>query len=138
MYFSSEAGKGFIISDDEEVTGVISVRNTEKKKKTKKSHPSFGNMITDSITDTMKRKGKKKRSKQSSTPSFLFVSKPYFSSEESIEKSCYVPLQAAFGSKYMLDGNTDIDGKKFNSGLNQRVSRTRHNPNKKASGNQYK
>ena len=95
-------------------------------------------MITDSITDTLKRKGKKKRSKQSSTPSFLFVSKPYFSSEESIEKSCYVPLQAAFGSTYMLDGNTDIDGKKFNSGLNQRVSRARHNPNKKASGNQNK
>ena len=57
--------------------------------------------------------------------------------EESLEKSCYVPLQAAFGSKYMLDGNTDIDGKKFNSGLdlNQRVSRTSH---KKTSGNQYK
>ena len=31
MYFSSDAGKGFIISDDEEVTGVISVRNKEKK-----------------------------------------------------------------------------------------------------------
>ena len=27
MYFSSSLGKGFIISDDEEVTGVISVRN---------------------------------------------------------------------------------------------------------------
>ena len=27
MYFSSSVGKGFIISDDEEVTGVISVRN---------------------------------------------------------------------------------------------------------------
>ena len=102
MYFSSEAGKGFIISDDEEVTGVISVRNTEKKKK-KKRHPSFGNMINDSLIDTLKRKGKKKRSKQSSTPSFLFVNKPYFSSEESLEKSCYVPLQAAFASKYIVD-----------------------------------
>ena len=27
MYFSSSVGKGFIMSDDEEVTGVISVRN---------------------------------------------------------------------------------------------------------------
>lgn len=27
MYFSSSLGKGFIISDDEEVTGVISVRS---------------------------------------------------------------------------------------------------------------
>ena len=27
MYFSSSVGKGFIISDEEEVTGVISVRN---------------------------------------------------------------------------------------------------------------
>ena len=29
MYFASSAGRGFIISDDEEVTGVISVRNKE-------------------------------------------------------------------------------------------------------------
>ena len=27
MYFSSSLGKGFIISDDEEVTGVISVKS---------------------------------------------------------------------------------------------------------------
>ena len=27
MYFASSAGRGFIISDDEEITGVISVRN---------------------------------------------------------------------------------------------------------------
>ena len=30
MYFSSELGKGFIISDDEEVTGVISVKNPSR------------------------------------------------------------------------------------------------------------
>ena len=27
MYFASSLGRGFIISDDEEITGVISVRN---------------------------------------------------------------------------------------------------------------
>ena len=32
MYFSSDVGKGFIISDDEEVTGVISVMNMSRKK----------------------------------------------------------------------------------------------------------
>ena len=32
MYFSSDVGKGFIISDDEEVTGVISVVNMSRKK----------------------------------------------------------------------------------------------------------
>ena len=30
MYFASSAGRGFIISDDEEITGVISVRNKVK------------------------------------------------------------------------------------------------------------
>ena len=32
MYFSSDVGKGFIISDEEEVTGVISVMNMSRKK----------------------------------------------------------------------------------------------------------
>ena len=35
MYFSSDVGKGFIISDDEEVTGVISVVNMSRKKSKK-------------------------------------------------------------------------------------------------------
>ena len=35
MYFSSDVGKGFIISDDEEVTGVISVMNMSRKKSKK-------------------------------------------------------------------------------------------------------
>ena len=35
MYFSSDVGKGFIISDDEEVTGVISVMNMSRKKSRK-------------------------------------------------------------------------------------------------------
>ena len=55
MYFSSDAGKGFIISDDDEVTGVISVRNKDKKK-TKKRHPSFRDKITETITETLTRK----------------------------------------------------------------------------------
>ena len=31
MYFASSAGRGFIISDDEEITGVISVKNKASK-----------------------------------------------------------------------------------------------------------
>ena len=117
MYFSSEAGKGFIISDDEEVTGVISVRNPVKKK-TKKRHPSFRDMITDTITDTLKRTGKKKRSKKSDIPNFLFVNKPYFSSEESIETSCYESSQATLRSDYTQSGNVEQKkkGKQFRMG----------------------
>ena len=83
MYFSSEAGKGFIISDDEEVTGVISVKNPSRKK-TKKQHQSIKDRITGTITDTLKRK--RKKSKRNDIPNFLFVNKPHFSSEESVNE----------------------------------------------------
>ena len=85
MYFSSEVGKGFIISDDEEVTGVISVKNPSRKK-TKKQHQSIRDRITGTITDTLKKTAKRKRSKRNDVPNFLFVNKPYFSSEESLEE----------------------------------------------------
>ena len=81
MYFSSSTGKGFIVSDDEEITGVISVRN---KSKQKKRTPSFRNMISDTINDTLKRK--KKPKPKTNIADFLFVSKPHFSSDESIER----------------------------------------------------
>ena len=72
MYFSSDAGKGFIISDQEEVTGVISVKN-EAKKKAKKTHPSFKDRKTDTFTDTLKRRGKKRMIQRSDIPDFLFL-----------------------------------------------------------------
>ena len=74
-------GKGFIISDDEDITGVISV-STKTKKSKKKRHPSIRDKITDTINDTLRRKGRKKGNKRSNVPNFLFVNKPYFSSEE--------------------------------------------------------
>ena len=41
--------------------------------------------ITGTITDTLKRNAKRKRTKASpDIPNFLFVNKPYFSSEESL------------------------------------------------------
>ena len=110
MYFSSEAGKGFIISDDEEVTGVISVKNPTKKK-TKKRHPSFRDRITDTITDTLKRTGKKKRSKKIDIPNFLFVNKPYFSSEDSLEEACYQSSQATDMSQYKQEYPRKSDAK---------------------------
>ena len=115
MYFSSEAGKGFIISDDEEVTGVISVKT---KKKTKKRHPSFRDRITDTITDTLKRTGKKKRSKKIDIPNFLFVNKPYFSSEDSLEEACYQSSQASVMSEYNQEYRGKADTKQFRSELN--------------------
>ena len=80
MYFSSEMGKGFIISDDEEVTGVISVRNTLRKKTKGKIRK-----ISESKMDTLSRRAKRKQMKQKNIPSFLFVNKPHFSSNSSLE-----------------------------------------------------
>ena len=82
MYFSSEVGKGFIISDDEEVTGVISVKNPSRKKT--KKHKSIKDKISESIYETLRKNTKQKRSKTKEIPNFLFVNKPYFSSEESL------------------------------------------------------
>ena len=88
MYFSSDVGKGFIISDDEEVTGVISVMNMSRKKSKK-----IRDRITGTITDTLRRntKGRKKSKATNNIPNFLFVNKPYFSSEESLNETsvCY-------------------------------------------------
>ena len=117
MYFSSEAGKGFIISDDEEVTGVISVKNPTKKK-TKKRHPSFRDRITDTITDTLKRTGKKKRSKKIDIPNFLFVNKPYFSSEDSLEEACYESSEATVMSEYHQSFRGNSNTKQYRSELN--------------------
>ena len=91
MYFSSEVGKGFIISDDEEITGVISVKNPSRKK-AKKQHQSIKDRITGTISDTLKRNTKRKRSKNNDIPNFLFINKPYFSSEESID---IVPIEVS-------------------------------------------
>ena len=120
LYFSSDAGKGFIISDDEEVTGVISVRNKDKKK-TKKRHPSFREKITESITDTLTRKGKKKIRKRTDIPIFLYVNKPHFSSESSLEVSCSEPSQAAVRPEYLQEGNTERRGKHFRSEIRLRI-----------------
>lgn len=80
MYFSSEVGKGFIISDDEEVTGVISVMNTlRKKSKGRVRQPSESKM------ETLQRRAKRKQSKKNNIPNFLFVNKPHFSSNSSLE-----------------------------------------------------
>ena len=86
MYFSSDVGKGFIISDDEEVTGVISVMNMSRKKTRK-----IRDKITGTITDTLKRNAKRKRDKARDVPNFLFVNKPYFSSEESVSQGLECP-----------------------------------------------
>ena len=80
MYFSSEIGKGFIISDDEEVTGVISVRNTLRKKIKGKIRKN-----SESKMDTLSRRAKRKQMKQKNVPNFLFVNKPHFSSNSSLE-----------------------------------------------------
>ena len=81
MYFSSEIGKGFIISEDEEVTGVISVRNPSRKKRNSSIQASS------TITDTLKRRVKRKQTKKKNVPNFLFVNKPHYSSNSSVEIS---------------------------------------------------
>merc|ERR1711976_250287 len=80
MYFASSAGRGFIISDDEEITGVISGRN--KKNKTRSS--SFRDKISDTINDTLRRKKKLRSKLRPEQIEFLFVNKPNFSSDESL------------------------------------------------------
>ena len=79
MYFSSNVGKGFIISDDEEVTGVISVRNPSSKKRNSLIQASS------TKTDTLKRRAKRKQTKTNDVPNFLFVNKPHYSSNSSVE-----------------------------------------------------
>ena len=122
MYFSSEVGKGFIISDDEEVTGVISVKNPSRKK-TKKQHQSITERITGTISETLKRNTKRKRSKRDDIPNFLFVNKPYFSSEESIDN---IPLDVSTPKSEQTRSSYDSSepktmGKQFRSELMLRI-----------------
>ena len=122
MYFSSEVGKGFIISDDEEVTGVISVKNPSRKK-TKKQHQSITERITGTISETLKRNTKRKRSKRDDIPNFLFVNKPYFSSEESIDN---IPLDVSTPKSEQTRSSYDTSepktmGKQFRSELMLRI-----------------
>ena len=54
--------------------------------------------ITGTITDTLKRTAKRKRSKANTDiPTFLFVNKPYFSSEESLAEEA-IPATPAVAS----------------------------------------
>ena len=122
MYFSSEVGKGFIISDDEEVTGVISVKNPSRKK-TKKQHQSITERISGTISETLKRNTKRKRSKKNDIPNFLFVNKPYFSSDESIDN---IPLEVSTPKSEQTKSSYDICepkkmGKQFRSELMLRI-----------------
>ena len=49
--------------------------------------------ITGTITDTLKRTNKRKKSKAAhDIPNFLFVNKPHFSSEESLNNGAVNPL----------------------------------------------
>ena len=117
MYFSSEVGKGFIISDDEEVTGVISVKNPSRKKT--KKHKSIKDKITGTISETLKRNAKRKRSKKNDIPNFLFVNKPYFSSEESIDNHSIVVSTPQSNQTRGSDENSGAKklGKQFRSEL---------------------
>ena len=117
MYFSSEVGKGFIISDDEEVTGVISVKNPSRKKT--KKHKSIKDKISESIYETLRRNTKQKRSKTKEIPNFLFVNKPYFSSEESLNSDSTPPSTPQSNQtrrSHSVTGAKNI-GKQFRSEL---------------------
>ena len=106
MYFSSEIGKGFIISEDEEVTGVISLRNPSRKKRNSSIQASS------TITDTLKRRAKRKQTKKKNVPNFLFVNKPHYSSNSSIE---IVPdneaSEASIRSENMQDRKRQVEPK---------------------------
>jgi len=93
MYFASSAGRGFIISDDEEITGVISVKN-KKQKKSRQS--SFREKISDTFHDTLRKK-RRSRPKKPDPIDFLYVNKPDFSSNESVHVT--VPVLANGSTK---------------------------------------
>ena len=106
MYFSSEVGKGFIISDDEEVTGVISVRNPSRKKRNSSIQASS------TITDTLKRRAKRKQTKQNNVPNFLFVNKPHYSSNSSLEIAPdNAPSEASIQSEYLQEEQRKVEPK---------------------------
>ena len=105
MYFSSEVGKGFIISDDEEVTGVISVRNPSRK--------NWNSSIQESstITDTLQKRAKRKQTKKKNVPNFLFVNKPHYSSNSSIEIALDEAAEASIKSENMQDRQRQVEPK---------------------------
>ena len=60
--------------------------------------------ITGTISDTLRRNNKKKKSKAANNiPTFLFVNKPYFSSEESIADPCYAVDPMPSTSRYNIN-----------------------------------
>lgn len=72
-----------------QVTGVISVKDNTRKKKRKKParEGSLRQRISETIGDTLRRAGRRKRTSHSvrvDIPNFLFVNKPHFSSDESL------------------------------------------------------
>ena len=74
-----------------QVTGVISMKDPgKKKKKAKRKKPgregSLRARISETISDTLRRAGRRKKSSvlRSDIPNFLFVNKPHFSSDESL------------------------------------------------------
>ena len=102
---SSEVGKGFIISEDEEVTGVISVRNPSRKKRNSSIKASS------TITDTLKRRAKRKQTKKKNVPNFLFVNKPHYSSNSSIEIAPDEAAEASIKSENMQDRQGQVEPK---------------------------
>ena len=110
------------MADDEEVTGVISVKNPSKRK-TKKQHQSIKDRITGTITDTLKRTAKRKRSKKNDIPNFLFVNKPHFSSEESIDEVSIVTSTPTSEHKRGSRGKSEpkTKGKQYRSEVMLRI-----------------
>ena len=73
-----------------QVTGVISMKDpTKKKKKKRKKAGREGSLrarISETISDTLRRAGRRKKTSgvRCDIPNFLFVNKPHFSSDESL------------------------------------------------------
>ena len=82
LYLSSVVGKGYIISDDEEVTGVISVRTKGNQRLRRRSRK----VSSDTKTQTLEKR-KRRKPREEKENNFLFVNKPHYSSDSSIEIS---------------------------------------------------
>lgn len=86
-------GRGIIISDEDEVTGVISVKankdiNNGRNYQTL-PNPAKSKSMREKLTDTLNRKGKGKKKKNEPkkpppSPPFVFANKPHFSSESDV------------------------------------------------------
>ena len=86
-----------------QVTGVISMKDpTKKKKKKRKKAGREGSLrarISETISDTLRRAGRRKKtSVRCDIPNFLFVNKPHFSSDESLADQRW--------SLFFLDGSS--------------------------------